>query len=679
MRDFGVVDSRKLDDDQKIMWVILQLACRDELIINGEKKQVLMHMRGKPGTGKSFVLQCAQTDDMFKKHARLAATTGSAGCLIGGTTIHSLVLLPFKNARRGPLDGKDKHNVEERLHGVRVIIIDEKSMLNQEQMGWLDIRLKAVQPDKTKKNLPFGGYHIFFFGDFRQIQPVAGRSMYSKKEVDSSEDWATQIQLGKDMYSKIEYAWELTKNYRIKEDTDELTKEFIKQMHKIGDGTCSASDWTFWQQFMDHIDPQATERFANDTKTTFLFPTNTQAATVNSDFVNSNEKKTILYQWPAINLGRARRAKLNDVNMLRPYIGVREGSHVMILANLWQPAGICNGGKGIVRDVVFEKGSTQESLPKFVVVEIPAYTGRAFPKWSGDLEKAKWVPIPVYISTMQTTTGQQSRSARHQIPIALTRALTHHKAQGMSLDKIYIKLYNTSRRGVTRLHNKFGILYTALSRGTKPKDDILIEYFKPEVLDAIASSEAMKAMRHEFTELEEKAKKTAKWACPLLKEFDRIFNEEQHCRESKVTSTVTSLPPEESIRVITQPSKKNKSARKEDSSVRDFLHSQGIDIITSVSKSLSTQSTGTRISKPRGTRRRKRERPKRATERKAHSEKKSRGNSDTILNWKRFEDTVQKRTIKIQGRAHMRIVEKPLLEERHSQKYTNEEDCKCEF
>ena len=60
MRDFGVVDSRKLDDDQKIMWVILQLACRDELIINGKKKQVLMHMRGKPGTGKLFVLQCAQ-------------------------------------------------------------------------------------------------------------------------------------------------------------------------------------------------------------------------------------------------------------------------------------------------------------------------------------------------------------------------------------------------------------------------------------------------------------------------------------------------------------------------------------------------------------------------------------------------------------------------------------------
>ena len=173
MRDFGRVDTLKLDDEQRIMWVILQLACRDELIIKGEKQQVLIHMRGKPGTGKSEVLKCAQTDELFQKHARLAATTGSAGCLIGGSTIHSLVVLPFQYSRRGPLDGTDKHNVEQRMRDVRVIVIDEKSMLNQENLGWLDMRLKAVQPDKTKKSLPFGGYHIFFFGDIRQIQPVA--------------------------------------------------------------------------------------------------------------------------------------------------------------------------------------------------------------------------------------------------------------------------------------------------------------------------------------------------------------------------------------------------------------------------------------------------------------------------------------------------------------------------
>jgi hypothetical protein len=675
MRDFGVVDSSKLDDDQKIMWVILQLACRDELIINGEKKQVLMQMRGKPGTGKSFVLQCAQTDDLFKKHARLAATTGSAGCLIGGTTIHSLVLLPFKNARRGPLDGANKTNVENRLRDVRVIIIDEKSMLNQEQMGWLDMRLRAVQPDKKKRNMPFGGYHIFFFGDFRQIQPVTGNAMYSKKSVDPAEKWATKIQQGQKLYKKIEYVCELTKNYRIKEDTSELTKQFIEHMHKIGDGTCSASDWSFWSQFMDHIDPDKTVEFANDPKTTFLFPTNPQAATVNSSFVNSTKNETTLYQWPATNTGRARRAPLNDVNMLRPYIGVRKGSHMMILVNLWQPAGICNGGKGIVRDVVFERGSTESSLPKFVVVEIPAYTGPAFPKWSDDPAKAKWVPIPVYISTMPTPTGQQSRSARHQIPIALTRALTHHKAQGMSLDKIYIKLYNTSSRGVTRLHNKFGILYTALSRGTNPKEDVLIEYFKPEMLDAIAGSDAMKAMKLEFEELEKKAAATAQWARPLLKEFDRLFKEEQHCRQSKTVTRVIPLPLEKSMRVITQPSRQNKSARAADASVRDYTHSRGIEIKATVLEPTTPSSPTTRKRKQRGTRRNARDRSKRSTTRKAREAEQRR--SDDLPPC--LENTVQTCMRGMCKEVNMRVVTKRLLEEHHAANCASEDACTCEL
>ncbi len=309
------------------MWVILQLACRDELVINGEKRQVLMQMRGKPGTGKSFVLKCAQTDDQFQKYARLAATTGSAGCLIGGVTIHSLVLLPFKHARRGPLDGDNKHKVEQSLRDVRVIIIDEKSMLSQEQLGWLDMRLRAVQPDKAKKNKPFGGYHIFFFGDFRQIQPVGGRVMYDQSKIDDDTKWINMVEKGRELYDEIKDVLELKNNHRIKEDTDALTRRFIEEMTKIGDGMCSAKDWDFWHQFMDHVDPEKTHAFQNDPMTTFLYPTNPQAATENSDHVNSTGCETQLYQWPATNTGRARNAKLDKVGMLRPYLGVREGSN----------------------------------------------------------------------------------------------------------------------------------------------------------------------------------------------------------------------------------------------------------------------------------------------------------------------------------------------------------------
>ena len=177
---------------------------------------------------------------------------------------------------------------------------------------------------------------------------------------------------------------------------------------------------------------------------------------------------------------------------------------------------------------------------------------------------------------MSTPKGEQSRSARRQIPIALTRALTHHKAQGMSLDKIYIKLYNASSRGVTRLHNNFGILYTALSRAKKPNTNVLIEHFKSEVLDAISGSDAMKAMRAEFVNLEKKAMETEEWARPLLKEFNRLFNEEEHCRESVAVSRVISLAPEKSIQVIMQPSRTNSNISAKEASTRDFCESRGL-------------------------------------------------------------------------------------------------------
>ena len=134
------------------------------------------------------------------------------------------------------------------------------------------------------------------------------------------------VERGQELYDEITDVFELLTNHRIKDDTDALTRKFIEEMNKIGDGRCSGKDWKFWQQFMDQIDPEKTKTFRSDPTTTFLFPTNDQAATVNSDYVCSSSHDTMLYQWPATNTGRAGSAKLDKVNMLRPYLGVREGS-----------------------------------------------------------------------------------------------------------------------------------------------------------------------------------------------------------------------------------------------------------------------------------------------------------------------------------------------------------------
>ena len=134
---------------------------------------------------------------------------------------------------------------------------------------------------------------------------------------------------------------------------------------------------------------------------------------------------------------------------------------------------------------------------------------------------------------------------------------------------------NTSARGVERLHNKQGILYTALSRCTDPATHLLIEYFNPEVLDAIANSEAMQAMRTEFIELQKKKIRTVQWAGPLLKRFDDLFDATQHCRRSTTVLTSIPLPPEKAINVITQPGTTSTTPINADASLRDFHQSRG--------------------------------------------------------------------------------------------------------
>ena len=274
---------------------------------------------------------------------------------------------------------------------------------------------------------------------------------------------------------------------------------------------------------------------------------------------------------------------------------------------------------------------------------------------------------------MSTPKGEQSRSARRQIPIALTRALTHHKAQGMSLDKIYIKLYNASSRGVTRLHNNFGILYTALSRAKKPNTNVLIEHFKPEVLDAISGSDAMKAMRAEFVNLEKKAMETEEWARPLLKEFNRLFNEEEHCRESVAVSRVISLAPEKSIQVIMQPSRTNTNISAKEASTRDFCESRGLPTMQKKSTHANLSNSPKKRKRIRGTRRNQK-RPNRQTTR-AERPKRQRLEEPS----KCLEDTIEQYMDTVCGDVQIRIVKKQILEEYHTRHCANEENCQCDL
>ena len=126
-----------------------------------------LFITGRAGTGKSTLLShfCETT----RKKPAVLAPTGVAALNVRGQTIHNFFrfrvdVTPEKVRRREsrPRDAK----LYSRL---RTIVIDEVSMLRADLLDCVDAFLRLYGPDAKR---PFGGVQMVFVGDLYQLPPV---------------------------------------------------------------------------------------------------------------------------------------------------------------------------------------------------------------------------------------------------------------------------------------------------------------------------------------------------------------------------------------------------------------------------------------------------------------------------------------------------------------------------
>ena len=289
--------------------------------------------------------------------------------------------------------------------------------------------------------------------------------------------------------------------------------KLLKMQKRIAIGDCDKHDHLYWAGYMD-TNADRRNNFIDDPDTINIVTTNQDAAKLNADFVNRLSKKTKqpVFSWNAWNSNAtALRADLNDVRGMRNFLGVCIGAPILLLTNLYTDAGLANGTRGILRDVIFAENSAENDLPLLVVCDFPDYSGPVFPLWKNDPAKRTWVPI----STQTFAVRNRKTGSRTQIPIVVAKALTTWKAQGMSLDKIYVHV--SSRR------NKNGLLYTAISRVTNP-EGLLISAFEEDLLYRIARSAGMQRVRPEVQRLNGIVEETKKWMKLEEIDSDEAFN-----------------------------------------------------------------------------------------------------------------------------------------------------------
>jgi ATP-dependent DNA helicase PIF1 len=135
-----------------------------------EKSQRSLFITGRAGTGKSTLLQLFRSTT--KKKIIVLAPTGVSALNVQGQTIHSFFGFPPRiiTAQESGRKTTMKHLI--RLYKMmEVLVIDEISMVRADMLDGIDLFLRV----NRENNQPFGGVQLIAIGDLFQLPPIVNR------------------------------------------------------------------------------------------------------------------------------------------------------------------------------------------------------------------------------------------------------------------------------------------------------------------------------------------------------------------------------------------------------------------------------------------------------------------------------------------------------------------------
>ena len=126
-----------------------------------------LFISGKAGTGKTSLIHHFRS--VTKKKVVVLAPTGIAALNIKGQTIHSFFKFPPRMIEASSI----RRLSNDRLYAdIDCLVIDEISMVRADILDGIDRFLRLHGKDR---NMPFGGVQIILVGDMYQLPPVVSR------------------------------------------------------------------------------------------------------------------------------------------------------------------------------------------------------------------------------------------------------------------------------------------------------------------------------------------------------------------------------------------------------------------------------------------------------------------------------------------------------------------------
>lgn len=397
-------------------------------------------LTGKAGTGKSTFLKyiCKHTK---KKHVVLAPT-GIAAINAGGVTLHSFFKLPFRpllpddpdlSTHDSRIFNFFKYRKEHRkiLSEVELIIIDEISMVRADIIDCID-RILRVYSQNTR--LPFGGKQLLFVGDVFQLEPVVPND---QREI-LNLFYPSPFFFSARVFKEINLVpIELQKVYRQKDPV------FIHILDKIRSNSARQSELnTLNERVFPSFVP------SNDDMYITLATRRDQVDYINEKKLEELAGDEFISQgvidgdFPESSLP----TQLN--------LAIKAQAQVMFIDNDTERRWV-NGTIGKVSDI-------DESGKVYVLLENGA---------EHLVEKVSWRNYKYKYNEQEKRIEEEIIGVFEQLPIRLAWAITIHKSQGLTFNRVVVDLSKGVFAG--------GQTYVALSRSTDLEGLVLKSKINP--------------------------------------------------------------------------------------------------------------------------------------------------------------------------------------------------------
>jgi ATP-dependent DNA helicase PIF1 len=170
-QELPIVDYRLLKGQQRLIFLQVMAYFKKLLTEDGGPKPepFRINIDGTAGTGKSFLIWAIATELRVMFHSEFGvdpvvrlAPTGIAAYGIRGWTLNFGLSIPVRKAF-SQLSGTGLARSQARWRNVRLLIIDEKSMVGRTTFGKVDRHLRQIFPEHSEEIL--GGLPVLLCGD----------------------------------------------------------------------------------------------------------------------------------------------------------------------------------------------------------------------------------------------------------------------------------------------------------------------------------------------------------------------------------------------------------------------------------------------------------------------------------------------------------------------------------